>query len=106
MVKLVHNFTTMLLWEEITGKPFELNGVGDVMKYMYLCFRHSGGDENTTLEEFCDAMRPEDVEDFRAQMEWKGDGTTQEDGKKKALAIFSLIASFILACILIMYLTR
>lgn len=106
MVDIKHNFCTMLLWEEITKKPFELSGVGDVLKYMYLCFRHSGGDEKVTLEEFCDSLTPGDVDNFRLQLqgETPDTDTEEKDDKKKAWAISLLIASFILAWMLISYL--
>ena len=81
-VELRHNFATMLLWEQVTGQPFALANVTDIVKYAYICYIDAGG-EGKDLVAFARELTNDHVEALMAQM-MANTPKVAEEGKKKA----------------------
>ncbi len=85
-IELKHNFATMLVWEEVTGKPFSLASVTDIVKYAYVCYLDAGG-KDVDLLEFSRQITAEEIEALIAQMKSNSprlDDGSGDESKKKA----------------------
>ena len=85
-IELKHNFATMLVWEEVTGQPFTLASVTEIVKYAYICYLDAGG-KDVDLLEFSRQITAKDIESLVEQMKSNTprlDDGSGDGGKKKA----------------------
>jgi len=72
----------MMVWEEITKKPFSLDSLSDVLKYMYTCYTCYNEDP-IELTAFLDLLTDKDVNEFAEELKKWGDGSSGSSVKKK-----------------------
>lgn len=66
-MNIKHNFKTMLVWEEVTEKPFNLETLTDIIKYLYVCYT-CYNDEDISLLDFAERLTQNDLDCFLKQL--------------------------------------